>query len=184
MVAAILVARVFSPNEYAEYSYFQITAAMISTVSVMGLGVTASKCFAQSVLGPAPVGAVLALGACLAIITGIVVCIIPAGWFGAELEVSSPLLALAVAALISGVVPTGGIIGLQRFKSAAVVSGVSGAATLGGTLWAVNAESLDFALIAFIVGALLQAMGNLAVIIHVVGPEVLVSKEGLDPQRA
>ena len=178
MASAILVARALSPNEYAEYSYFQITAAMISTVSVMGLGVTASKYFAQSVLGPAPVGAILAIGTLLAAVAGVVIYIVPTTWFGAGFEISSLLLALAVGALIFGVVPTGAIIGLQRFKSAAVVSAVSGVATLGGTMLSVDMGSLNFALIAFIVGALLQAVGNLAVVVHVVGVGKLTSISG------
>ena len=48
MLAAILLAREFETSSFAAYSYFQLTISMLATYAAMGLGVAASRFFAEA----------------------------------------------------------------------------------------------------------------------------------------
>jgi len=84
MLGAILLARSLPTGDFAAYSYFQMTVAMLTTYAAMGLGVTASRFFAeyghQRDGAAAPLGTLLALSFGLAAVAFLVILLLPGAW--------------------------------------------------------------------------------------------------------
>lgn len=174
MLCAVLLARAFAPAEFAAYSYFQLTVFMIAAYASMGLGVSASRYFAE--VGHArddgrapPLGMLTALALAMALGGAVLVGLVPGRWLDAGLGLPRWLLAAGVFWAAVGAVSSGAVVGIERFRAACIVSAISTAAMVAGTLYAARIGSVHAAM-ATLVGALaLQALGECAVVARELG---------------
>lgn len=172
MLAAILLARSLDPQGFAAYSYFQMTVAMLATYAAMGLGVTASRYFAEFGLthkGSAPVGTLLLLSLLIATVAFLVVLLLPQAWTQAGLPVPAWLVALGVAVTVAGVVPGGAILGLEKFRHASFVSLLSGCVMLSMAWFAAIQQSTLLGMWGIVAGMGIQGFGQLLVVIRTTG---------------
>lgn len=178
MLAAILLARSLDPQGFAAYSYFQMTVAMLATYAAMGLGVTASRYFAEfgkaHARDSAPIGTLLALSLVVAVVAFLLVLILPQEWLQAGLPVPKWLVALGVAVTVAGVVPGGGILGLEKYRQATLVSFLSGSVMLGMAWAAGTQRSPAIGMWGIVAGVSLQTVGQMAVIVRTTGWQVVV----------
>lgn len=173
MLGAILMARSLATDGFAAYSYFQMTVSMLSTYAALGLGVTASRYFAEldddNGSAPAPVGTLLAVSLMLGVAAFLLILLLPAEWLNAGVAVPQWLIALGVAVTVAGIVPGGGVLGLEKYRQASLVSLVSGIWMLALTSAAARNQSSLLGMWAIVSSLLIQTLGQLLVIIRSIG---------------
>ena len=174
MLAAVILARNLDTASFAAYSYFQLTVSMLAAYAAMGLGVSASKFFSEvghekPEADPPPIGTLWVLSIILATSAFILIMLMPNSWITAGLSVPKWLLATGVLSLGLTVVPSGAILGLERYKQATLISAISGATMLLMVWWASQKNIPTIAMGAIALAALLQAAGESAVVIRTVG---------------
>lgn len=174
ILASIFLARSLATPIFAAYSYFQLTVSMLAAYASMGLGITASRYFAE--VGhdrpgdqPPPLGMLCLLSLTISAAAFALVIALPAPWINAGLEVPQWLLAAGVACTALGVIPGGAILGLERYREATIISAVSGALMLLAAWWAAQHQASLIAMLAVTIAALLQAVGQFAIVVRVVG---------------
>lgn len=178
VVASIILARHLKTVEFAAYSYFQLTASMLAAYAAMGLGVTASRFLAEAnkehgdQVPPVVTLWLLSGTAGLTMSTGILA--IPPDWFNGGFDFPRWLVSLSVLVTVLGVVPAGGIIGLERYRDATFVSAASAVVMVLGAGVAAKAESAAVGMWAFVMASLVQTLGNSFVLARRMGPGALV----------
>lgn len=177
MLAAIFLARSLDPEGFAAYSYFQMTVAMLSTYAAMGLGVTASRYFADFECADnknsAPIGTLLVLSSAMAVAAFMLVLLLPQAWMQAGLPVPTWLIALGVSVTVAGVVPGGGILGLEKYREACVVSLLSGSIMLGMAWLAAMQHSPTLGMWGIVAGMGSQVAGQSLLILRTTGWEAI-----------
>jgi len=172
VVASILLARTLKTSSFAAYSYFQLTASMLAAYSALGLGVTASRFFAEtghvSEDRAPPVGTLWALSALAGLILALAIMSLPDEWVDGGLEFPRWLLSLGVFVMGLGVVPAGGILGLERYREATVTAAVAAGVVVLGSFIAGTVGSAVWAMWSFVLGSLVQAAGNALVVVRAV----------------
>lgn len=174
MLSTVILARTLDTSAFAAYSYFQITVSMLGAYVAMGLGVSASRFFAEIGhekinTGPPPLGTVWCISVMLSAAAFMLIMLTPNAWLNAGLNVPKWLLAVGVFAVGMSVVPSGAILGIERYKQASLISAVSGAMLLLGAWWASERGSPTIAMGTISMAALLQAAGESVIVIRAIG---------------
>ncbi len=173
VVAAILLARTLDTEGFATYSFFQLTVSMLAAYAAMGLGVTASRFFAESghvdKASMPPIGTLWLLSILSALAFSVIVLILPSGWLDGGLGIPRWLLALGVFVTALGIVPGGGVLGIERYAAATLSAAAGAVVLIGGAVLAGLESSAMLAMVMFVVAALVQAVGNTAVIVRELG---------------
>lgn len=174
MLVAIILARALPTTDFAAYSYFQLTVAMIGAYAALGLGTTASRYFAEvgyetNDQPSKPLGALCSISIIISIAAGLMVLTIPESWISADLAMPPWLLAAGVVATALGVVPGGAILGLEQYRAAAVISFLYGALLIVAAFMAARYQAPTFAMGSLVLGAFLQAAGQFGVVIRTIG---------------
>jgi O-antigen/teichoic acid export membrane protein len=179
VLTSIILARHLNTADFAAYSYFQITVSMLAAYSDLGLGVAASRFFAEissvSLSLYPPVGALWILSILVGVSCALIVIIVPASWIDGGLEIPQPLLSVGVLVMVLGIIPSGGILGLERYREATVAAAAAALIIIVGGVIAGVAGSAILAIWAFLFAALSQAAGNALVIVRRVGARRLVA---------
>lgn len=184
VVAAILLARSLDTAAFAAYSYFQLTVSMLAAYAAMGLGVTASRFFAEcghvEDARTPPIGTLWMLSIVAGLIFALVILLLPTNWLDAGLGVPRWLMALGVFTMALGVVPSGGILGLERYVQATVAAAASATVLIVGAVFAGRVGSPVAAMAAFVIASLIQATGNSMVVVREVGWRKVVRHAGMN----
>ena len=174
MLATIFLARHLDTTDFATYSYFQLTIAMLATYAALGMGVTASRFFAEvgherPDRAPPPIGTLWCLSILVSAAFAVAVMGIPANLLNAGLDMPRWLLALGVFVMALGVVPGGAILGLEMFRQSAFVSTLSGLTILIGAWWSATHGSQKAAMAALVAAFLVNSGGNAILVLRKVG---------------
>ncbi len=178
MLGAIFLARSLSSDGFAAYGYFQMTIAMLAAYATMGLGVTAARLFSE--VGHTeenklpPLGTMMILGLILASSSFVLILILPTSLLDGGLPVPQWLLALGVSMAIAGIVPGGGILGLEKYRPACLVSLFSAACILLLTILAASRSSPTIGMWSIIAAFTVQTIGQTVVLIRATGWKTLV----------
>lgn len=178
VVASIILARRLETAEFAAYGYFQLTVAMLAAYAALGMGVAASRFFAEAKHGGArstpPLGTLWVLSALAGAVLALMVACAPFDIVRGALDIPRWLLALGVFSAALGVVPGGAILGLEQYRQASVISLLSAAVLLGGAVLAAGEKSAVLAMIALVVSSLVQSVGSTVLVLLSVGWSRLV----------
>ena len=186
VVSAMILARAFDTSSFAAYSYFQLTISMLTSCTAMGMGVTASRYFAELTAkkyegAKPPLGTLCLLSVLLAFMAGSIVLILPDGVLSANVAVPRSLMALGVVVLSLNIVPAGAVLGLERYRDAALVSGLSAVITLAIISYAATIRSPVMGMMAIVIGGLIQFLAQTLLIVREVGLAVL--KQTISPKK-
>lgn len=174
MASAIILARSLSTDNFAAFSYFQITVTMIATYSALGLGVTASRYFAEighenSSKRPPPIGALYASSVFFAVVSFIIIFFVPKELLTAGFSIPPLLMGVCVFILVISVVPSGAILGIECYRQAAVVSALSGSVSLSCAYLASQMKDPLIGMIGITIAAGVQFLGESKVVISKIG---------------
>lgn len=174
ILSAVFLARELATPLFAAYSYFQLTLSMLAAYASLGLGITASRFFAEagharSAEQRPPLGMLCLVSLAISMIVFAVVWMLPSYWVLAGLVVPQWLLALGVGCTALNVVPSGAILGLERYRDATLVSLASGAIMLLAAWWSAREGGAVLAMVGLVVAALVQALGQFGVAVRVAG---------------
>jgi O-antigen/teichoic acid export membrane protein len=174
MLSTIVLARSLETPAFAAFSYFHLTVSMLAAYAAMGLGVTASRFFAEvgyekAEAAPPPLGTLCVLSILISVIAAVVILFLPDQWLSGGLAIPRWLLSAGALTLALGVIPGGAILGLERYREAAIVSAISGGLLIAGALLAASHHSPKLAMLAIVFAALFQAGGQYAIAIRVTG---------------
>jgi len=172
MLSAMLLARSLSASDFATYSYFQLTCTMIATYSALGLGVTASKFFAElnaSKISDSDdstklIGTLWVLSILLSLTAALIVLVIPNSILSSGLNISTLLFSLCVLVMALDIVPSGGILGLEKYKQVALISFISGVVGLSGVIFSIKLNQVIYSMWSLILSCLIQLIGEVYVI--------------------
>ncbi|WP_027950391.1 oligosaccharide flippase family protein [Haliea salexigens] len=180
MLCSIILARSLTTEGFASYSYFQMTVVMLSTYAAMGFGVAASRFFAeigadeQSSVLP-PVGLLVAISTFMSIAAFFAILMLPRALIDSGLPVPHWLIAIGVAVTVLGIVPGGGILGLEKYRQASLVSLFSAFAMLSFTTLASIQQEPTLGMLGIVLGLLIQIVGQYIVIFQTTGISVFAS---------
>lgn len=173
VAASMVLSNFLNPVDFAIYSYFLLTASMLASYAALGMGVTASRLFAESCNLPPeewpPLGALWLLSSCIGIVIALVILVLPDTLISSYLDLPAWLLAAGVFALTLNVVPSGGVLGLELYQPAASVAIMSACVLLFGVYLAGTDQLLGTAIWIFVLSRVTQLVGNAVLIIKSVG---------------
>lgn len=182
LLSSIVLARSLGTVDFAAYSYFQMTVSMLAAYASLGLGVTASRYFAA--LGQEkssninkPLGMLWALSICTAIVGALTVLCLPQSWLGTGFYLPRWLLALGVFISACQVVPSGAILGLEKYKINIIVSFSSALTLFAGIAYAATRSSPIYGMLALIAAGCVQLLGETAIVIRAVKLRSLFNKQ-------
>lgn len=190
VLVAIILARSFDATTFATYSYFQLTVSMLGAYAAMGMGVTATRFFAEVRSGPtncnkAPIGTLWLLSLIFAVIAFLLIYLLPDSLFDAGVGVPRSLMALGVLILVLNVVPGGAALGLEQYRNSAYISLVSGVVVVAGAKVAASSGASKHAILALICFYIIQGLGHSFLVVRYVGLKPLLSTVRLNlPQIA
>ena len=180
VLASIILARQLDTADFAAYGYFQLTVAMLAAYAALGMGVAASRLFAEANAGRSrstpPLGTLWVLSALTGVLMASVVALIPFSEFSGAPQIPQWLLALGVFSVALGVVPGGAILGLEQYRQASVISLLSASILVGGVVLAAKEKSAVFGMIVLVASSLVQSAGSAILVLRKVGwPELTLS---------
>lgn len=151
MLVSFLLASNLTVSDFSVYSYFLMTVTMISNYSAVGLGVAASKFFAEN----REHVNIYFLGNTfsLSLFFSIVGCLI--SYFILDFDVDKELLALAVLVTALNVVPSGALLGLEQYKKVAISSFVCSIVLLAGVFYSIFQKDVLYSIYAYIISTFL-----------------------------
>tara|TARA_R110001592_G_scaffold85363_1_gene252202 strand:+ start:5960 stop:7204 length:1245 start_codon:yes stop_codon:yes gene_type:complete len=173
IAATMILSNKLITSDFATYSYFLLTVSMLSAYAALGMGVTASRYFAEvDVVSDEklqPLGALWLLSIIIGAIISLVIFLLPTTLISGGLNLPSWLLALGVFVLITGVVPSGGILGLEQYKKYAFFSSLAAVILIVGVLNLPESNIVYIAILLFIASMAIQSLGSSIVVLKKVG---------------
>lgn len=177
MLVAIILARKFSTENFSAYSYFQLTVTMIATYSALGMGVAASRYFAEIHVHPsapdAPVGTLWLLSIVAAVVFAVLILILPTTAITGGFDIPLQIFALGVFFQALTIIPMNGVIGLEKYVASMSVAAVSAAVLVMGSVF-VEGKSARPAMYVFIASSAVQFLGYTFVIVREIGFSLLI----------
>lgn len=171
ILVVVYLSNSFNLKDFAVYNYFQLTVSMLAAYAAMGVGVAASKFFAEFRVAPAikpPVGMLLAMSLLIGSVGCIAIAFFPSAWVSGDLGTPNWVFSLGVAAMVLNIVPSGAIMGLERYKSSFWVTLVAAGVLCVFSFFAVDLNQPILAITGFIVSRFFLAAGNFWVVSDVV----------------
>ena len=170
MISGVLLARYLSAENFATYSYFQITTTMLATYSALGLGVAGSKYFAEWSIDSQnkeiieTISNLFGIAFVLSLLATLIILVMPNEMLSASLGISNITFAIAVLILSLNIIPSGAVLGLEKYKQAAIFSLINGFIFLFGVFLSVYYNEVSYSIVSFILAAFIQLLGNLFLI--------------------
>ena len=174
VLASVVMARGFTTEGFAAYSYFRETVVLIATYGALGLGVTATRCFAAADLKAldgerALPGSLSSLSFMASALASLVVVAIPGTWIIAEFPIPRWLLATAVGLAALEVVPINAVVGLERYRAVVLLSFVYAGVVVVAAWQSVILDDPIVGMCGLISGSLAQVVGSYVVIHRAIG---------------
>lgn len=165
MLSGILLARYLLPKDFAIYSYYQMTVVMISSYASLGMGVAASKFFAEfsvdknNIDNMDTITTLFSMSILVSFLMAILIFFIPNDILTSGLNISTYIFAISVLILSLNIVPSGAILGLEKYKEATIISLINGVICLIGVYLAINFNKIIFSIYFFILASIVQLLG-------------------------
>ncbi|NNF76814.1 MAG: hypothetical protein HKN05_02180 [Rhizobiales bacterium] len=161
ILASILVANFMTVESFSTFTYFNLTIAMIATFSTLGLGVAASRIFAESTVGldenkRREARSVLFFAALSALVAVCALHTMPDSWLVGNVRLSRPVLYASVVAITINNVLLGAMSGRGEFGLMALAAGAGLLVLLGGVGAAVHFGSVNLAIWSVLISMTLQ----------------------------
>ena len=174
VLASVVMARGFTTEAFAAYSYFRETVVLIATYAALGLGVTATRCFAAAGVKAldgerALPGSLSSLSFMASAFASLVVVAIPGTWIIAEFAIPRWLLATAVGLAALEVVPINAVVGLERYRAVVILSFVYAGVVVVAAWQSVILDDPIVGMCGLISGSLAQVVGSYVVIHRAIG---------------
>ena len=168
------MARGFSTEGFAAYSYFRETVVLIATYAALGLGVTATRCFAAAEVKTlegerALPGSLSSLSFMASGLVAVVVLAIPGTWITAEFAIPQWLLAVAIGLSALEVVPINAVVGLERYRAVVLLSFLYAGVVVLAAWRSVTLGDPIVGMWGLIGGSLTQVAGSYVVIHRAIG---------------
>ncbi len=161
ILASIVVANFMTVESFSTFTYFNLTVAMIATFSTLGLGVAASRIFAESAVAldedkRCEARMVLVLAALSALLAVCGLHAMPDAWLVASSGLSRPVLYASVVAITLNTVLMGALSGRGEFGLMALAALLGLAVLMCGVAVGVQFGSVNLAIWAVLGAMVLQ----------------------------
>lgn len=173
MLSAMLLARSLSASDFAMYSYFQLTSTMIATYSAMGIGITASKLFAELQCSDTlerhthvvrSIGTLWMSSIFLSSFVALIILFLPSSLLNSGLKISALIFCIGVFVMALAIVPNGAILGLEKYKQVAIISFFTGLINLIGVYFSIREQNSTYSMIFLISSVFFQLVGETLII--------------------
>ena len=174
VLSSVVMARGLATEGFAAYSYFRETVVLIATYGALGLGVTATRCFAAAEVKTlegerALPGSLSWLSFIASALASVVVVAIPGTWITAEFAIPRWLLATAVGFAALEVVPINAVVGLERYRAVVLLSLVYAGVVVFSAWRSVTLGDPIVGMCGLIGGSVAQVVGSYVVIYRAIG---------------
>ncbi|WP_424929906.1 hypothetical protein [Amaricoccus tamworthensis] len=172
VLASLILAGGLSVSDFAGYANFHLTVNMLATCAALGISVTAARAFATETDNQSrgDIATLWQISALSALAAALLILLVPR-WLGGEgPTVPTLYYASAVAIIVMGIVPQGGIAGLAAFRGAFLASLAAAAITIAGAVTARLTGSIETAILTFIAAVSVRVAGETLTILRRTGP--------------
>ena len=174
VLSSVVMARGFSTEGFAAYSYFRETVLLIATYAALGLGVTATRCFAAAEVKAleserALPGSLSCLSFIASALASVVVVAIPGTWITAEFAIPRWLLSIAVGFAALEVVPINAVVGLERYRAVVMLSFMYAGVVVFSAWRSVTLGDPIVGMFGLIAGSFAQTAGCYVVVYRAIG---------------
>lgn len=174
MVAAIYLSRHFDVQEFASYSYFNLTVSMLTAFSSLGLGVGASKYFAalniiNSSENYQKASGLWVVSFIISIIVALIIAMMPIEVVGAGLNLPIWLYSIGVFLTFQAIVPSGAMLGLEKYRSAVAVAIVYSFVIITSSYISVYYGSILIAVFGVLLAISIQAILETLIVLRYIG---------------
>lgn len=152
VVLTALLSRSLAPEAFSQFGQFQLTLTMLAAFCGMGVAVSAARLFAEidadKPTDPTLIGTMWTLSFLIAVMLGIAVVAVRifTGTEPGKVQfISDVTIFFGIVFLASGIVASGGILGLSLFKRSMLIAGISAVILLGGGWFAARESSANIA---------------------------------------
>ncbi|WP_180032133.1 oligosaccharide flippase family protein [Acinetobacter sp. YH12245] len=165
MLSGILLAKYFLPKEFAIYSYYQMTVVMISSYAALGLGVAASKFFAEFSINKNDkniknhISTLSGISVIMSLIVSFVIILLPNRLLDGGLDIPIYIFSISILLLGLNVIPNGAILGLEKYKEAAIISLINGFFCLAGVYLSIKYYNIYYSIYFFMIANFVQLIG-------------------------
>lgn len=165
MLSGILLARYLLPKDFAIYSYYQMTVVMISSYASLGMGVAASKFFAElsidkdNIENIDTITTLFSISILVSFLIATLIFFIPNNILTSGLDISIYIFAISVLVLSLNIIPSGAILGLEKYKEATIISLINGIICLIGVYLSISFNEIIFSIYFFILASTVQLLG-------------------------
>ena len=174
VLASVAMARGLATEDFAAYSYFRETVVLIATYAALGLGVTATRCFAAAKVNRldgehALPGSLSSLSFVASALASAVVLAVPGTWITAEFAIPRWLLSIAVGFAALEVVPINAVVGLERYRAVVLLSFMYAGVVVFSAWRSVTLGDPIVGMFGLIAGSVAQIAGCYVVIHRAIG---------------
>ncbi len=161
ILASLVVANFMLPEHFALFAYFNLTVTMIAAFATLGLGLAASRIFAESTieLGEAKrreLRTVLCLTLACALVAVLLLHVLPNRLVHADFDLNRGLLYSAILAVTLNNVVAGALSGRGAFRTMALAAAASLCTLIAGVGTAVYVANIELAILAVLASMLVQ----------------------------
>lgn len=164
--ASIILANRINIDSFAAYASFQLTTSMLGAYAAMGLGVTASSMYAEARESNNLVAIryLWIASLVIALVISTAVLLVPGSWLTGGLNIPKWLLFVGVLSVAIGVVPAGGVLGLEKYAESTVVAAASAILLVGGCFASPQGGDATYPMVLFSLAAITTAIGNTIIV--------------------
>lgn len=157
VLCGVLVAKFFNAESFTSYSFFILTITTIAIYSAMGLGVTATKFYAQlDIKKNTPIISLWLLNLVLALFGSLVFFIFFAYIVPVELNINKFLMVLIIFFTSMDIYNLNALIGLEKYKSLAKIAISSSVINLLFLFLAIYENNIIFSMYGLLIATFLQ----------------------------
>lgn len=159
LLSSILLARNFTVGEFASYNYFLMTVNFIASISAFGMGVTASRYFAELSFKPSKenseiAGTIWMLSVLVTIISSILLFIYFSIYDLVYLNSSYIVFAVILMGLL--IVPNGAIVGLELYRKMSIYYFINASIIILFVIKSIQDKDINIAIYGFLISLFIQ----------------------------
>lgn len=173
MLCSILLAKYMIPADFSLYSYYQITVTMIASYASLGLGLVASKFYAEYSINEkhddSNIRNLSIICFYAAILISIVIYFLPKDIIIKEFDIPTYIISITVMFLVLNIVPTGALMGLEKYKKLTIISTGSSFFLFIGVILSIQLSKIIYSIYFYMLYLVIQYFGC-RVLIYKISP--------------
>lgn len=171
MISAIFLAKYMVSKDFALYSYYQMTVTMIASYASLGLGLAASKYYAEhsneNEKNKKIINSLSNISIYAAFFIAFLILVLPEKNIFHQFDIPIYIFTLTILFLVLNIVPNGAVMGLERYKILTIISFISSLVFLIGVFISIYFGNIYIIIYFYLFSLIFQYFGQRFVILDI-----------------